>query len=228
MGAVGDEIELLERVVYSVHQVDRLLDLPGGTALRWIDGYERRGREYPPVVRQRSTGSDLVTWGEFVETRLLAEYREHGALMVHMRPVVDQLRKELGTKYPLAIVKPWVQGRELVRDVQEKLGLDERLHLVVVIRTGQTVLAPPSQRFHDSIDWEDGAAARIRPGGANDPVVFDPLRSFGEPVVDGTRTDVLAEEVRAGDSIESVAQGFGLTTDQVRAAVRYEESMAAA
>ena len=70
--------ELLDRPVYGLTQVDELLGLRTGTARRWIDGYVRRDRVYPPVVRVTSTGEDLVTWGEFTETRLLAEFRDAG------------------------------------------------------------------------------------------------------------------------------------------------------
>jgi len=66
---------MLDRPVYSYPETDRLLRLTPGTARRWIDGYERAGREYPPVVRQERSGSPWVTWGEFVEARLLSEFR---------------------------------------------------------------------------------------------------------------------------------------------------------
>ena len=57
-------------------------------ARRWIDGYQRNSRAYPPIVREETTGADVVTWGEFVEARLLASYREAGVPMLRMRPVV--------------------------------------------------------------------------------------------------------------------------------------------
>ncbi len=93
--------DLLARVVYGMSDVNRLLALPAGTARRWIDGYERGGRHYEPVVRLASTGDELVTWGEFVETRLLAQYRDKGVPLIRMRPVISRLRQELGTPYPL-------------------------------------------------------------------------------------------------------------------------------
>jgi hypothetical protein len=85
----GDVVDLLERPTYSLVQVDRLLALHPGTARRWIEGYERRGKTYPPVVRMLPTGSEIVTWGEFVETRLLSEYRDKGVPMVRMRPAIS-------------------------------------------------------------------------------------------------------------------------------------------
>ena len=81
-------VSLLDRRVYGLPDVDRLLTLPPGTARRWIDGYDRGGVHYPPVVRAERTRDEEVAWGEFVETRLLAEFRARGASMHRLRPAV--------------------------------------------------------------------------------------------------------------------------------------------
>lgn len=57
---------------------------------------QRAGKTYPPVIRPERTGEEIVTWGEFIEARLLAEYRDEG---------VQKLREELNTRYPLASAK---------------------------------------------------------------------------------------------------------------------------
>lgn len=62
-------------------------------------------------------------------------------------PRFVQLRKELGP-CPLAHARPFldVKGRELVRVVQEHVGLELPLQLVVV-RNGQLVLIDAAERF---------------------------------------------------------------------------------
>jgi hypothetical protein len=178
---------------------------------------------------------DAVTWGEFVETRLLAEYRDRGVPLIRMRPVVERLREQLGVKYPLAHARPFVSGRELVAEVQDAVGLDDRLLIVEVLRTGQFELAFESRTFWESVDWEpstavgadDSVAARVHALGRQSPVVFDPLRSFGAPSVGTVRTDVIAEEVRAGTPLAFVATGFGITLREAAAAVEFEERLAA-
>jgi hypothetical protein len=256
--------ELLDRPVYGMMQVDRLLGLHAGTARRWIDGYERSGKRYDPIVREVRTGSDVVSWGEFIETRLLANYRTAGVPIIKLRPVVQRLREELGVRFPLAHARTYVQayGRELVARVQDQEKLDSRLHIVEVLRTGQITLAYESRVFVEAVDWEPvdpssqssvllhsistaapdsvGSfeawsevsntekmiAARLRPVPSS-PVTLDPLRAFGSPTVGAVRTDVIAEEVRAGEPLASVAAGFGVTVREAAAAVAYEEAMAA-
>lgn len=215
---------LLSRSIYSLKQVDRLLLLSNGTARRWIDGYARGGVDYPPVVRLSPTGSDSVTWGEFVEARLLSEYRDAGVPMVRMRPAVDKLREEFDRLYPLAHAQPFldVAGKELVLKAQDAVNLTRSLRLVVV-RNGQLVLTERASQFVRSIDFDhSGVPERLRPAADIPEVVVDPLRQFGEPVVRSVPTEVIAEQVRAGDSFELIAELYELSSAQVRSAVRYE------
>jgi uncharacterized protein (DUF433 family) len=219
---VNTTVNLLDRPVYGMAQVDRLLALPGGTARRWIDGYERGGKPYPPVVRAEPTGDEIVTWGEFVETRLLAEYRTAGVPMVRMRPAVERLREAYG-RYPLAHARPFVRDRELVMTVQEEVQLEKELRLVLV-RNGQLVLTDAAKNFFESAEFNKGTdtVERLRPVKEVEHVFLDPLRQFGEPVVRSVRTEIIAEQMRAGETIDSIAETYELDRPLVEAALRYE------
>lgn len=218
--------DILERGIYGMSQVDRLLELPAGTARRWIDGYERAGKRYASVIREDSTGDEIVTWGEFIEAGLLAAYRDKGVPLRRMRPAIELLREQTGIRYPLAHFRPLVGSKELVLRVQSEVGLEKALWLVVV-RNQQLVLAPESDAFVDKLEFvNDGPVIRMRPAGPASPVVVDPLRAFGMPVVRSVRTEVIAEEFRAGDSLQSIAAGFELEVDDVTAALRFEMQQA--
>jgi len=218
-------VDLLERPLYGLAQVDRLLGLSSGTARRWLEGYKRRGKRYPPVARAEPTGSEVVTWGEFVETRLLAEYRDAGASIMLMRPAVERLREKFDTRYPLAYARPYldVAGRELVWQVQDDVNLDRELQLVVV-RNDQIVLTEPAERFTRSAVFRPGdqVVERIRPHFEIEQVVIDPLRQFGEPVVRSVRTEIISEQVRAGEPLDTIAELYELPRADVEAALRYE------
>lgn len=96
---------MLDRPVYGYAESDRLLRLTPGTAKRWINGYKRAGRWYDPVIRDEPTDSAWVTWGEFTETRLLAEFRPD-VPMIRLRPVGQWLKDHLHQQYPLAHAVP--------------------------------------------------------------------------------------------------------------------------
>lgn len=216
---------MLERRVYVMHDVDLYLGLPSGTARRWIDGYIRGGRSYPPVIREDRTRDETVAWGEFVETRLLAGYRARGVSLQRLRPAVQLLRREFGTPYPLATAKPYldVSGRELVMRVQDETGVDRSLRLVVV-RSGQLVLADPAQEFADRAEFTgvERIVSGLRTEADTPDVRIDPLRQTGQPVVRSVPTAVLAEGFRAGEGVDSLASLYDLTVDQVLQALRYE------
>jgi uncharacterized protein (DUF433 family)/transposase len=228
MVGMGKVVDLVDRPTYGLAQVDRLLGLPAGTARRWIDGYERAGKQYPPVVRESSTGDEIATWGEFVETRLLSEYRNAGVPLIRMRPAVEALRQELKVRYPLASARTWLraEGRELVRVVQEKVGLDPHLALVVVDSGQMLCWSAEADSFRSAIDWsgkgDDAEPRRLRPVAGIDDVVVDPLRSFGEPVVRSVRTEIIAELIQAGESQDAIAEIYELPRSSVEAALRYE------
>lgn len=221
---MAETTDLLERRLYGIAQVDRILALTPGTARRWIDGYERAGRSYAPVVRLEATHEEVVTWGEFVETRLLAEYRDAGVPLIRMRPAIVRLREIFETRYPLAHARPFisVEGRELVLRVQKEVGLEKAL-LLVVVRNDQLVLSAQAEQFVKSVQFgPDDIVTSMRPLPAIRQVVVDPLRQFGEPVVRSVPTEVIAELLRAGDRMQMIAELYDLTIDEVEAAVRYE------
>jgi uncharacterized protein (DUF433 family) len=217
-----DPTTLLDRAIYSYSDVDRLVGLRTGTARRWIEGYHRAGTDYPPILRPSPTGSDSVTWGEMVEARLLAEFRDQRVPVRRLRPAVERLRAEFGP-YPLARARTLldVEGRELVQRVQDEVRLEPEL-LLVVVRNGQLALDLKAQRFADAVQYSDGVAATIRPTHRTPAVQLDPSRSFGQPSIRGVRTEVLAEEYRAGQSREALADLYDLEPELVDQALRYE------
>ncbi len=174
------------------------------------------------MLRPEPSGSDAVTWGEMVEARLLAEFRSRDVPVQRMRPAIVRLREEFGL-YPLAHARPFleVEGRELVRVVQEQVKLERRLQLVIV-RNNQLILADEAERFSSAVDYDEGVAGRLRPDPRTPEVVMDPVRSFGQPTIRNVRTESLAEDYSAGTSREELADLYDLTAQQVDAAIRFE------
>lgn len=216
-------VSLLDRQVYVMSQVDRLLDLGAGTAWRWIDGYERRGRRYEPLVRLETTGSEVVTWGEFVEARLIAEYRRRGVAVVRMRSAIMALREVFDTDYPLATARPFLaeDGRDLVLRVQEETVLSPSLRFVV--RTGQgSMLSMEVQRFQQDAEYEQtDEVRRFRLFGTPN-VVLDPEYGFGEPTVRGRRLRVaaIAEAIAAGEARDEIKATWDICDGIVDDALR--------
>jgi uncharacterized protein (DUF433 family) len=216
---------ILERPVYGLTEAAGLLGLRPDRARAWLDGYERSGVRYPPVIREEPTGEDLVTWGEFVELGYLREYRRKGVPLQRLRPVIGELRQEFKTSYPLATARPYVYGKELVLEVQERHGLPAPI--AIVIRSGQQILlADAAKQFFKKVETDptgEGIVRRMRPAGPASPVVIDPLVRFGRPSVSGVSTERLWELADAGETVDEIARGYDLPEEEIRAAVAYEE-----
>lgn len=220
-------LSILERPVYGIAEAAALLGLRSDRTRAWLDGYERQGVRYSPVIRPESTGDDVVTWGEFVELGYLREYRRKDVPLQRLRPVIDELRRGFETPYPLATARPYIFGKELVLEVQERNDLPSAI--AIVIRSGQQILlADDANRFFKKVEFdppEQGDVQRIRPAGFASPVVIDPLVRFGRPAVQGVATDRLWELFDAGETLDEISKGYDMSIELVRAAVSYEEQL---
>ena len=219
-------VEILHRPIYTAAVAAHLLRVPLRTLRRWLDGDTYRNRVYAPVIRAEPTGSNELTWAEFVEAGLLAQYRRRLQVRLsEVRVVVAALREEYGDPYPLASFKPWEgPNRRLLVDLQRRHDLSEDLWLVAPA-TGQPLLLPPADAFLRRVDWHDDRAIAWRPhDDAASPVRCRPGFRGGRPSISGISTAAVFEHIDGGEPVEDVAQDFGIAADDVHWAFSYEVS----
>lgn len=215
--------------MYSVSEAARLLEVSPSTLRYWLEGGERRGKLYRPVIRQDPDRGSAVTWAEFVEAGLLREYRRtHHIPMSQLRDFIDDLRAQLGVPYPLAHERPFVSGRELVLKAQQASNLDVDFQLVV-FANGQFMLTPAADSFVHRVEWVDGVAAALRPAADRKSTVrIDPELRFGRPSVAGISTAAIFEQNESGEPVSAIADMFDLSVKDVRWALAYETALSAA
>lgn len=221
-----NEVSVLEREVYSEAEAARLLGISQGTLHYWLEGGERRGRTYMPVIRREPRGRRAaVTWGEFVEAGFLRSYRKSNIPMEQLRQFITTLRDELDTPYPLASQRPWVsRGAGLVMAAQEQAGLPKTYWLFL---SGQ-ILTPWGADFVDRVTWSDESAESYRPhNDLRSPVVVNPSIRFGRPSIGGVSTRAIFEESEAGTPVAELAKIYQLKITDVRWALAYEGTKAA-
>ncbi len=216
-------VTLLHRPVYSVVTAAEILEVSAPTLRRWLEGGPGRSQ---PLIRVEPTGSEEVTWGEFVEAALLCQYRKKERVpLSEIRKFIAKLRDQEGVLYPLAHSKPWIgAGRQLVVEIQDELGLPDELWLIAYT-SGQLVLAPAAKEFYERVDWENDLAIAWRPHGDKEsPVRCRPTYRFGHPAIKGISTAVIWEHIDGGEEDADVADQFGLSVEDVRWACNYEMS----
>jgi uncharacterized protein (DUF433 family) len=223
-------LAVLNRPLFEVAEAARLLRLYRPKLRRWLEGHTRGDTFYPPVIRPEPTGSEEVTWAEFVEAGLLAEYRTKVPLQ-RLRPVVDELRQELGIPYPLAHFRPLMDedSRQLVFEAQKIADLDDDLFLVRRVpganKTWQLQWAEPVLAFLRKAEFDPDRTfvRRLRP--QESAVVIDPAVEFGIPQIKGIRTETIAEAYATGETIDDLSASWSLTPEEIEAAVRWELSI---
>ena len=141
--------------------------------------------------------------------------------------MIDELRREFRTPYPLATARPYLLGRELVLEVQERADLPSAI--AIVIRSGQQILlADDANRFLRKVEFQsldDGEVTRLHPAGRASPVVIHPLVRFGRPSVQGVSTERLWELADAGEPFSLIATDYDMAEELVRSAIAYEEQL---
>jgi uncharacterized protein (DUF433 family) len=219
-------VRILDRRIMTVREAARQLRIPPTTLVHWLEGGQRQGAWYGPVLREEPTGSSDITWGEMVEARYLRAYRQKNVSMQKLRPFIGHLRREFGVPYPLAHFKPYVDTRKrFLLEIQNEVELPGSLAMVYEAGSGQLVFNPRVMDFLERVDFSDTEAQeaeRMHPAGKESPVLIDPKLSSGAATVRGVRTEVLAELADAQVPVEEIAEEFGLPVVDVKAALAYE------
>ena len=227
-------ISLLHRPIYTYPQVDRLLGLTENTARRWINGYKRGSRSYDPIIRPEARNTTWVMWGEYVEARLLAGWRDFDRLPIpKLRQLAEYLRRESGEEFPLAthatLMRP--EGPTMVWKAQQVAELPEDLAMEVT--TGQIVWTPVVQQLLDAATFAPDTTPDQRQmvtdlSAADDyPLIrLDVRRRGGEPVISGrnVRAATIADLVAAGEQPDDIAEWYQLTIEEIDQAVGYFRS----
>jgi uncharacterized protein (DUF433 family) len=153
----------------------------------------------------------------------VAAFVRAGVSMQTVRLVHNEAEGEFDVRHPFAIKRFETDGKSIFHRFLEK-GAERVLDRKRLQFVDVTVFEPLMKQLdHDAVTAD---AARYWPLGRFRPVVLDPARSFGEAIVkSGVPTRVVYSGYRSGDSKQRIARWYGITADEVEAAIAYEESL---
>ena len=161
-------LTLLQREMYTEAGAARLLRLSPATLHYWLEGGERRGKKYKPVIREEATGSRNVTWADLARIATMEEG------------------------------KPFAEGRQLLHDAQADAGLSSDWALVAPNGDQLSLLPPAQAFVDRVQWDHDVASAWRPDSDLDSLVIVDPDVRFGRPSVGGVSTETLAEQADAG------------------------------
>lgn len=215
----------LELPVYTMADAARFLSIPPATVRAWT-----RGRSYPSNQGERyfepliTSRGGRLSFLNLVELHVLRALREvHEVKVESVRNALDYAERSYNIKRLLLNEELLAGGGNLF--------LDHYQQLVSISQHGQIAIRELLKRYLSRIDRNDARTPiRLYPmvtGLSDDrPVVIDPRISFGRPTLRGTgiRTNMITYRVDAGESIDEIAEDYGIERELVTEAVIYEKA----
>jgi len=215
--AASDDVRFTAGIL-NLTDAARYLGVPRQTFHRWARGYERG----EPLVHALDVpvGQAPVSFIALTEAYVLEALRGAGVRPQRIRPALRRLQREFGTEYVLVAPELATDGIDVLWDFSrspEGEGLIEG-------GSGQHVLREIVEDYLRYVNrGVDGMPTRLRLRSFEPlAVVVDPWSGFGQPkfVNSGARVADVAAMLKAGEDAHAVAEEFGVSVDDVRAAAR--------
>lgn len=207
--------------VYSQSEAARIIQAPTSSFGRWAQGHRFKQRKEgqwgssPALLSGVRSGRGItVSFNALAEGFIIESFRRAGLPLARIRPAVDVLRNEIGLKNALLSERLMTDGAEILyRNGEGDL---------VVVRNHQGVFKEVVSEFLKSINYRDGFVSVIHlPTFEIVDVIVDPLRNSGQPTIArlGVRVEDVLSRVRAGETLEEVADDFGLAREEIRSLI---------
>jgi uncharacterized protein (DUF433 family) len=221
------------RPTYGLSEAAHYLRVNRSTFRTWLSDSRRTatGEVRPKsfVIRTPTGRAGDLSFINLVEAFVLSSIRyKHGVSLQKIRAALDYVERTLKISHPLASARFLTDGTDLF---VEKYG-----ELISASESGQTAMRAMLMSHLQRVEHDEaGMAVRLYPwtrtGNPDEPrtVVIDPQVAFGRPCVAGTGvpTALVAERYKAGESMDELAEDYGLSRSQVEEAVRCELDQAA-
>ena len=229
-GSEPNDFSLLGIGLYTITEASRLTGIPPARLRRWLRGYTYRAGEVPatsePVWRRQVPeidGTLGLGFLDLIEARFVDAFRKASVPWPVIRRCAEHARKLIGSDHPFSSQRFRTDGRTIFAEVVDQAGERQLLDLAKSQLAFGRVIGPS---LYAGIEF----SARDTPGrwwplGQKMPVVIDPARSFGQPIVNdgGIPTSTLVAAVDAEGSVAQVARLFRVKPRSVRAALRFEQ-----
>lgn len=223
--------DFLSAGIYSVPDTGRLIGEAPRTIRRWAFGYNRRGRSYDPAIYPETAARadhGVLTFLDLVELLFIRGCLSAGLSWRKVRAAARTAARLLPDEpHPFAMKRWFVDPGGIYLMLGELHGEES---LVEVAGDAQVAMKEALAPYLHQLDFDArGQALRWFPLGVTEPILIDPRRSFGAPIIQegGVRTDVLAGMYRAGDTVPAISAWFEVEEHEVWAAIRYEERLVA-
>lgn len=212
---------------YNIAEAAHYLRMPVATLRTWV-----LGRHYPtgkgrkrfhPLIDIADRKGRLLSFINLAEAHVLSACRrKHRIPFEKVRPALDFIAREFGSKHPLLEKEFETDGVSLFI---QHLG-----QLIDVSAHGQLVMRRFVEQHLKRLARKNDSVFRFFPftrevlDESPMSVFIDPRVSFGRPVLANVRipTEAIAGRFRAGETIEHLAADYDCETLEIQEAIRCE------
>lgn len=221
------------RGVYSIAEASLLTGVNRYRISRWTRGYtyvyQRKRQAMPPIIGRKSDSGEpaILTFADLIEIRFLDAFRLQGVSTKALRLASQRAKELLGRHHPFSTQIFRSDGRTILAEITKATGDKALLDLMSKQFVFDKVIAP---YLYQGLDFNElKEPARWWPLGKDRSIVIDPQRAFGAPIIarTGVPTKILSQAAKAEQSLEFVANWYGVDVNEVTDAVQFEAKLAA-
>lgn len=204
--------------------------MPPATLRSWTVGRTYQTREGPsefdPLIELPDPAQARLSFSNLVEAHVLRSLR------TRHRVSIQSVRQALSYAEETLRVERLLLSEELLAAGGD-LFLERYGQLINLSKSGQLAVRKLLESHLERVDrGEEGLPARLYPflpaefAPSARLIVIDPRVSFGRPTIvqKGVSTEAIVRRIDAGEAVPDLADDYGLTPDQIEAAVLYERA----
>ena len=206
------DVPEVARYIKASTGANALFSVSSAKLIRWI----RRGVASPDLVSVPGTEL-LIAFEDLISMRVVTALRSVGVKWSEIDRTECWLRNEAGHERPFATEYLWTGQGDIFVDWTERLLSASRNGQLALVLLKEYLIPVHGLVFGEkskvAVSWEPMTG-----------IVLEPMVQFGSPCLKGTRIPArtIAGMIEAGDSVEWVAQSYGLSSDEVKAACDWE------
>jgi uncharacterized protein (DUF433 family) len=214
--------KLYEEPAYGLPEVAVYLKVLSTTLRYWLTGFSKR----PPIIEPVELNPIRLSFLNLLECHALAGMRKiYNLKLPKVRTALRKVTEKFHSPHPLV--------NEVFLTDREDLFI-ERLGQIINVSQRHDQLSLEFYRMHlERVEVDPKGLFHFFPfvvaPSASEPktIEINPMVGFGKPVITGTgiSTAIIASRFNARDSVSSLAEEYGCTTQQIEEALRWERAI---
>lgn len=222
------EYKYIGRGIYTVPDIWRFTNVTTRCIRCWHQGTNRkRGLEknFTPNLLNSAYGIVegvlALSFVDLIEVLVVGSLRKEKVSLQTIRAAHLEMQRAFDTSHPFSTHRILTDGKTIFTDIATKEGDKRLLHIL----KNQYELRDITLSFLKSVDFDkNGFPQKWWPMNREKPVVIDPKRSFGQPIVqvESVPTLTIAKSIRAEKSIPKVANWYNISLEAAESAYKYE------